>query len=149
MQEILENKHIPLENIVLRIIYAYSLAYLSFDKNLPANIPTNKFMHDETRGCLFDMTGIKSEVIYSCCNPQICSFCIEKLKEKRVSNDMINIVQKEIKKIRKEFFYDLKEKFQRYPVSIFILIVVLSTLISEFTKYSLIVVFSTINTNSM
>ncbi|MFA6989882.1 MAG: hypothetical protein WC197_07415, partial [Candidatus Gastranaerophilaceae bacterium] len=90
MKEIFENKNIPLENLLLRIIYAYSLVYIRFDNNIPMVFSTSCFTHDEVRGCLFDMTGIKTEGIYIFCRSKICSECIEKLSGENVSVDKIN-----------------------------------------------------------
>ena len=80
MKEILFKKNIPIENLVLYLIYAYTLAFIKYDNKIPKNGGAFDIIHDETRGCLFDMHGIKTDVIYSCNKPIICSSCIEKLK---------------------------------------------------------------------
>ena len=131
IKEILEKANIPLENIVLRIIYATSLACL--DKVSPMEIMNHT--HDETKGCLYDMTGIKEEIIYSCNKPIICSECITKFKQNGVSVNALSIAQNGIKRIKKELFYSLIDSFKSRPILSFIIIIVLSTIISESTIY--------------
>ena len=125
IKEILENKNIPLENIILRLIYGYCLVYLKYGNIIPKTLSTQNFTHDETRGCLFDMNGIKNEVVYSCNNPKICSQCIENLKNNRVSVDKIMVVQKEIRRIRKDLFYLILDVVKKHPI--------FSLLLSSFT----------------
>lgn len=137
MNEVLKEENIPLENLVLRCIYAYSLIYLRFDRNISSltEVLSRKFTHDEVRGCLFDMTGWKTEVIYSCNKPILCDSCIQKMKEQKVSTEKIKTVKTEIKRIKKDFFYELKDKFQKYPRSSFIILVISSTIISQLTLF--------------
>ncbi len=135
IKEILENQNIPLENVILRLIYAYCLGYLIIINNKIANnISIRSFTHDETKGCLFDMTGIISEVVYSCNNPQICSDCLEKLKRNGISIDKLNIAQNEIKKIKKELFYILVDLFKKHPIFSYITMVIITTVVSELAK---------------
>ena len=91
--------------------------------------------HDETKGCLYDMTGIKEEIIYSCNKPIICSECITKFKQNGVSVNALSIAQNGIKRIKKELFYSLIDSFKSRPILSFIIIIVLSTIISESTIY--------------
>jgi len=135
IQQFLEDQNIPLENVVLRLIYAYCLGYLSSNEQISNNISIRSFTHDETRGCLYDMTGIERDVVYSCHNPIICSDCLEKMKKNRVSIDKLNIAQNEIKKIKKELFYNLIDIFKKHPVASFIIITILTSIISDVTKF--------------
>jgi len=116
MAKFLKNENIPIENLILRLFYAYSLAYLSHDKNLPSNIEFRSFTHDETKGCLFDMNGIKEEVIFSTNKPIICSTCVEKLKIHKVPENLIHHSQKEIEKINKTLYYRLFDFIKKYPL---------------------------------
>ena len=74
------------------------------------------FTHDETRGCLFDMNGIKTDIIYSCHQPIICPYCTEKLKQEKVSNEVISKIKKEISNIKKPLFYQLAEFVKKHPI---------------------------------
>ena len=116
MKEILSDKNIPIENLVLYLIYAYTLAFIKYENKLPHNGGAFDIIHDETRGCLFDMHGIKTDVIYSCNKPIICSSCIEKLKSGKVSNETVKIANEEIKKIKKDLFYQLADFIKIHPI---------------------------------
>lgn len=112
---ILRSKNIPIENMVLKLLYSYTLGYLSHENNLPLN-KTSSFIHDETRGCLFDMVGIKEDLIYSTNKPVICSSCIENLRKGRVSENLILNSQKEIKKINKKLYFKMVDFVKQHPV---------------------------------
>ncbi|UPQ76852.1 hypothetical protein [Chryseobacterium nepalense] len=116
MAKLLKNENIPIENLILRLLYAYSFAYLSHNKNLPTSIEFRSFTHDETKGCLFDMNGIKEEVIFSTNNPIICNSCIEKLKVSKVPENLIQKSQNEIKKINKILYYRIFDFIKQYPL---------------------------------
>lgn len=116
ISDILRGSNIPLENVVLRLLYSYSLAYRQCGNRIPElNEPVN-FTHDETRGCIFDMNGIKTDLPESCDKPQICDECQERLKKNLVSNDIIEQSRKEILNIRKEFYYRILELVKKHPV---------------------------------
>ncbi|MCR4287344.1 MAG: hypothetical protein NUW09_04960 [Deltaproteobacteria bacterium] len=116
MKDILNSSNIPLENLICRILYAYTLLYKRSNNRIPSVSKVTGFTHDETRGCLFDMTGIKNDVIYSCHYPIICPDCVEKLRREHVSEETITTCQKEIKKIRKILFYRIAEFIKKHPV---------------------------------
>jgi len=116
IKEILNHFNIPLENVICRLLYAYTLLYKRSEERIPLNDAPTNFTHDETRGCLFDMNGIKTDVVYSCDAPIICSDCVERLKRERVSNEVISKVQKEIKKIRQPLFYRMVNFVKKHPI---------------------------------
>jgi len=116
IKEILNHSNIPLENIIHRCLYAYTLIYKRFSNRIPLGSEETNFTHDETRGCLFDMNGIKSDIIYSCHNPIICSDCTERMRREKISNELITTVKKEIKRIRKPLFYRMMEFIKKHPV---------------------------------
>ena len=121
MKEILNHFNIPLENIIYRLLYAYTLLYKRSGEKIPLNNEPTNFTHDETRGCLFDMNGIKTDVTYSCHEPIVCTDCVERLKQETVSNEIISKVQKEIKKIKKPLFYRILAFIKKHLIwSLFI-----------------------------
>lgn len=118
MTEILEEHNIPLKNLILRLIYTSSFVYKRYGNQIPPVREYAKFTHDETRGCIFDMNGIKSDVIYSLNSPQICASCVENLRsnqQNRIENNLINKAQNELKKIKKEYYYRLADFVKRRP----------------------------------
>lgn len=118
MGEILNINNIPLENLILKIVYSLALVHKRFDR-----IPLFselfekklKIVHDEARGCIFDMNGIKTDVIYSTNKPKICSACVEDLTQERVEKNVIENVQNELKKIKRESYYQLIHFIKRHP----------------------------------
>lgn len=116
IKEILKGANIPLENVIYRLLNAYTFAYKRNKNKIPEFHEMTDFTHDETRGCIFDMNGIKSDLIESCHKPIICSECKEKLRRDRVSNGDIESAEKDIKKIRKDLYFRILEKVKRYPI---------------------------------
>ena len=116
IKEFLAWENIPLENAILRILYAYSLLYRRSGNKIPSLDEVKGFTHDETRGCLFDMNGIKSDLVESCDKPVLCVECEEHLRQERVSTQMIKTVQKEIRKIRKHLYFRVFDFVKSKPV---------------------------------
>lgn len=116
IKDILFQHNIPIENAVFRVLYAYSLVYLSYDNNIPPSTEITNFTHDENRGCLFDMNGIKTEIISSCHSPLLCDSCVERYRKHKVSNEVLKIVQREIKNIKKELFYRITSAIKSHPI---------------------------------
>lgn len=116
IKEILRFSNIPLENVIYRLLYAYTLLYKRSGNRIPETADYANFTHDETRGCVFDMNGIKTDVVYSCHNPIICTDCVERLRREKVSDEAISQCQAEIKKIRKTLFYRITDFVKRHPL---------------------------------
>jgi len=116
IKEFLDYENIPLENAVLRVLYAYTLLYRRSGNRIPNFGEASSFTHDETRGCLFDMNGIKSDLVESCNKPVVCAACEEHLKNDRVSTQMIKTVQNEICKIRKSIYYQALDFIKLKPL---------------------------------
>lgn len=116
IKDYLISENIPLENMVYRLLYGYSLVYKRSGDEIPEISNLTNFAHDETRGCLFDMNGLKNDIVHSCVRPIICSDCKERLKKENVSNDMISKVEKEIKGFNKKLYYVIVDLIKSHPV---------------------------------
>lgn len=116
IKEILRFSNIPLENIIYRLLYAYTLLYKRSGNRIPETAEHTNFTHDETRGCLFDMNGIKTDVVYSCSNPVICPDCVERLRREKASNEIIAQCQSEIRRVRKALFYRITDFIKQHPL---------------------------------
>lgn len=112
----LESQNIPLENAVLRVMYAATIIYYRSNKKIKNTTAISIYTHDETRGCLFDMTGFKVDIAYSCNNPIICENCISEIKKDKVSNETIDAVVKEIKRIKKRLFFRITGWIKNHPI---------------------------------
>lgn len=140
MYQILNNGHMPLENLLLRVLYAYSLVYLRQNNTIPPQREFLGFTHDDTRGCLFDMNGNKTDILFSVDKPIICDDCTNRLRQEKVSDNKISTIKSEIKKIRKKKFYKIADFVKSKPIlaiiiSAFfgILLSVLAAIIFELT----------------
>lgn len=116
IKEILGYSNIPIENVIYRILYAYTLLYRRAENQIPNFGEVSGYTHDETRGCLFDMNGIKTDLVASCNEAIICDECQVKLSNERVSKSDINSSKKEIKKIRKDLYYRMLDGVKKHPV---------------------------------
>jgi hypothetical protein len=120
IKDFLAYENIPLENAILRVLYAYSLLYIRAGDKIPGFGEAASFTHDETRGCIFDMNGIKSDLVTSCDKPVICPECVERLKMDRVSTQVIHKAQSELKKIKKPVYYRIFNFVKEHPFLSFI-----------------------------
>jgi hypothetical protein len=116
IKDILRSSNIPLENAILRVLYAYTFLFKRSGNRIPLNDEETNFTHDETRGCLFDMNGIKTDIVYSLHKPIICPDCVERLRKEKLSNDTISKAQKEIAKIKKPLFYRIVSFIEKHPI---------------------------------
>ena len=116
IREYLIWENIPLENIILRLLYAYTLVHRRAGNRIPSIDEISAFTHDETRGCLFDMNGIKTDIVESCDKPVVCSDCEERLNNERVSRQTIKTVQKEIQRIRKPLYFRALDFVKLHPI---------------------------------
>lgn len=141
IKEILSHFNIPLENIVYRLLYAYTLLYRRSGNKIPMAGEHTNFAHDETRGCLFDMNGIKTDIIYSCHNPIVCQNCVEKLKQEKVSNEVISKVQKEIANIKKPLFYRIAEFVKKHPIWSLLISAITAVMLGAIGSYIATVIY--------
>lgn len=112
----LRYENIPLENVVKRLIYAYVLVLLRNNKKIPLSYEITNFTHDETRGCLFDMNGLKEDIVNSCHAPQICDDCTQRLLQEKVSNNVVKIAKSEIINIKKPKYFRIIDWVKRNPI---------------------------------
>jgi hypothetical protein len=116
IKEILRASNIPLENAIYRLLYAYTLLYKRSGNRIPECTEHTNFTHDETRGCLFDMNGFKTDIVYSSYNPIICPDCVERLRREKISDETISRCQQEIRGIQKPLFFRITDFVKRHPL---------------------------------
>lgn len=116
MYQILKQDDFPMENLLLRVLYAYCLVYLRNNHTIPQQNDLLGFTHDDTRGCLFDMNGNKTDVIFSLDSPKICDDCTTRIRNEKVSDNCTNQIKKEIKRIKKKKFYKISEFIKKKPL---------------------------------
>lgn len=132
MYQILKEDNIPMENLLLRVLYAYCLLYHRNSKKLPTQNDWLGFTHDDTRGCLFDMNGNKTDVIFSLDSPKICDDCTIRIRNEKVSDNCTNLIKKEIRRIKKGQFYKIIEFVKNRPILSIILSAIFGISLSLF-----------------
>ncbi|MCE7575746.1 hypothetical protein, partial [Aliivibrio fischeri] len=113
--------NIPLENVIKRLFYSYSLVYLRNNKKIPMAHELSNFTHDDTRGCIYDMNGVKEDVTSSCHKPIICEECCERMRNEKISSETLEAVKSELTKITKNRFYVIADLIKQYPIASLIL----------------------------
>jgi hypothetical protein len=119
MLDILKFDNIPFENLLLRVLYSVSFVYRRYGNRIPEMSELTNFTHDETRGCIFDMNGVKTDIVYSLSKPHLCSPCVTALTTNpghRVENEIVQAVQKELKRIKKPLYYLIADFVKRRPI---------------------------------
>lgn len=135
ISDYLRFNNIPLKNVVFRLLYAYALVFKENKGKIPSCDEYTNFTHDETKGCIYDMNGLKYDIIESCDNPIICGACVQRLASSGVPTSQIKQAQIEIKNIRKELFFRISGWISKHPVLSFVLATFWAFLIGLFSKY--------------
>jgi hypothetical protein len=114
IKDILRLDNIPAEIFILRCIYEMVVFWHEGGGAVPDNVYL--IPHDETRGCLFDMNVLKSDIVFSTVRPTICSDCESRLSTKTLPPGFISLIKKEIKKLDKKLYYRMLDFTKRHPL---------------------------------
>lgn len=109
VDEILKKENINIFNYILVTMYRYITRY-------KLRISGEQLVHDETRGCIFDMCGDKINVIYSCKEPIICNECRSKIDKYGCDEEYMKNLEKELKKIKKTVYYRISDFIKKKPI---------------------------------
>jgi len=111
---ILRQENIDSFNFLLIAIYKLvTLFRLGDKKNDKKSV---HFLHDETRSCLFDMVGNKADLVYSASHACLCPECEAKLRKSKLPNGYVDILKKELHRVRKSSYYKIIDFVKRRPV---------------------------------
>jgi hypothetical protein len=124
--EILEMENIPIENFVIKQLYEICALNLITNNNEVYNI-----VHRDTRGCLFDMNGDRTNILYNTEKPIICESCKEKFKKKQIAQGTISNLNKELKRIRKPIILKIERYIKKYPLVSMIISAIIAVSISS------------------
>lgn len=115
--DILHNHHIPIEHFIIKNIYEV-VTLLHVYRDLPnTSDEVPDIIHDETRNCLFDMNGLKTDVKYVFQDRlSLCSQCQARLKEKLLPKGFLKELVHEIRRIRKSAFYKIYDFVKCHPI---------------------------------
>jgi len=126
--EVLRGHNIPVENFVFRMIYSCTLIYAR-KKYLPPILEIATYTHHETKGCIFDMTGIKTDVSFSCDRPILCGMCRVDASANSVTKEFLDTYELEISKIEKRLYFQITDLIKRRPILAILLSSTLALLI--------------------
>ena len=111
---IFSESNIDLKNFIM--LQIYKIVLLS---KLDTGTDINgilKHFHDETRGCLFDMCGLKEDIVVSAVGPKICFQCEAKLGNTLLDVEFIDLLNKELKRIKKPTYFRITDWIKRHPI---------------------------------
>lgn len=112
--EILGLEHISVENFVIRQLYEVcAIKHLTSDIS---NDDVYKFVHRDTRGCIFDMNGERADILYNTETPTICESCKDTFKRKQINSQIIATFEKELKRIKKPLILRIERIIEKYPL---------------------------------
>lgn len=125
--------NVDLKNFILLQIYlVVTFSKLSSDNAMESLL---EYFHDETRGCLFDMCGIKEDIIVSATNPKLCFECETKFRKIQLDVRFLDTLKKELRRIKKSLYFRITDWIKKHPIFSLIIattFTVLLNLISSF-----------------
>jgi hypothetical protein len=130
VKEILNNANIPIDNFIINQLYYICTLYSIVD--ITKNDEINEIVHRDMRGCLFDFCGDRTDILYNTEKPIICDDCKGKIKRKQIAQDLLPILEKELKKIRKPFFLKVELNIKKYPLVYMLLSAIIAIGINVF-----------------
>lgn len=116
VEKIFSEQNIELFNYIHGIVLNELVQLATINK-----VNETYFLHDDTRNCLFDMCGLKSDIVFKYNTPHLCSSCIAKIEESAVDKSFLQLLEKEFKSFKKILFYRILDFIKQRPIlSIFI-----------------------------
>jgi hypothetical protein len=106
--------NISLENFILKnifemVVFVNTLGELNTDK-------VYDFVHQDTRGCLFDLNGDKLDVVHNTEHPKICDSCKAMINSKSVPDNFTKQLESELQRIRKPYVCSIELFIKKYPL---------------------------------
>ncbi|HBG2133519.1 TPA: hypothetical protein KPJ62_003886 [Clostridioides difficile] len=132
-ETILRDANIDLFNYLLITIYKTITMYRFSNNVLSEN--SSKFVHDETRSCIFDMLGNKYDLVYSTSNACLCQQCEAHSEKIDLPSDYITTLKKELKKIRKTRYIRLTDFIKQKPIISLIITAIFSVILNVLSCY--------------
>jgi hypothetical protein len=119
LTDVIQGNGNTIENFILRNIYELEAIYRQHEGSLVDG--DRSFVHDDTRGCLFDMNGWKENIVFSMHRPILCHECAARLKSKSLPTRYVDVLTSEINKIRKPMYHQILDLIKAHPWKAFFL----------------------------
>jgi hypothetical protein len=114
ISNILIRDQISIENFIIKQLYEiYALKCIAGDLS---SEEVYSFVHRDTRGCLFDMNGERTDILYNTEKPIICDSCKDTFKKEQINAKTISTLEKELKRIKKPPILQIEKCIQKYPL---------------------------------
>jgi len=127
--EILGIENISIENFIIKCLY--EICAISLIADISNDAEVYGLIHRDTRGCLFDMNGDRTDILYNTEKPIICSSCTEKFNRNQTRQGIIPTFNKELRKIRKSTLLIIEGSIRKYPLFSIVLGALIGSAISS------------------
>lgn len=132
LESILSEKKISIENFIIKNAYEI---FIFNQLRILNDEDENKFVHSDTRGCLFDLNGDKRDIIYNTEKPIICDECKGKISKKSIPKNFLEDIQGELLKIDKPIIKKIENFISKYPLFSVLVTFIFSTFINLFSNW--------------
>lgn len=112
--EILGLENISVENFIIKQLYEIC-AIKCLIKDISSD-DVYEFVHRDTRGCIFDMNGERTDILYNTETPIICDSCKDTFKRKQINTQIISTLEKELRRIKKPMILRIERSIKKYPL---------------------------------
>lgn len=114
ISEILKADNISIEHFILKQLY--EICAIKHLINDLSSDDVYQLVHSDTRGCLFDLNGERTDILYNTEEPIICEECKGKFKSKQTPSEIIKTLECELRKIKKPLALRAERWIKRYPL---------------------------------
>lgn len=118
LRKILADEEICVENFILKNIYE-AVAFYNIFGGL-TNDGVYGMVHQDTRGCLFDLNGDRQDVIYNTEKAIVCEECKGRLKSSSLPDGFVHLLERGLTQIDKPLIKRVEVFIRRYPLVSFL-----------------------------
>lgn len=129
----LSEEQIPIENFIIK-----NILEICAIKEIFTDVSSDKvydLIHLDTRGCLFDMNGEKTDIIYNTNSAVLCDSCKNYIKNQSVDKEFIKNLEKDLKKIKNPFIFTIESKIKKYPLVSLLLTIALTIILNVTSNF--------------
>ncbi|HEY9685821.1 MAG TPA: hypothetical protein V6C52_02470 [Coleofasciculaceae cyanobacterium] len=114
MADIVRFSDFSIEHYILRNIYELVVLYVANGKLFPAN--TYTWVHDDVRGCLFDLNSNKPDIVFSMHRPNLCDACKSRVLSLQIDTDFLPALNNELPRLQKTLYFRISDWVKAHPI---------------------------------
>ena len=114
MAEIIRAAHFTIEDYIVRNLYEILVLFVAENRTIPLSAHT--WAHDEVRGCLFDISAYKPDIVFSMHRPTLCHSCRNRVLENQVDHHFLPLLEKELRGLQKALFFRIEDWVKDHPL---------------------------------